>query len=52
MKKNGKYFIQKVRRIIFDTNAPNGKKNCPDWGALEFQVERAATVLVYWQSAF
>lgn len=44
-------FVEKVRRIIFSTKGPNGKKNCPDWDALEFQVKRAARVLVYWQSA-
>lgn len=45
-------FVEKVRRIIFETNGPNGKKNCPDWDALRLQVARAERVLVYWQSAF
>lgn len=45
-------FIEKVRMIIFKSQKKNGRKNCPDWYALQFQVERAERVLLYWQTAF
>ncbi|CAN0344877.1 unnamed protein product [Pylaiella littoralis] len=49
---NDKVFVERVRISIFLACGPKTKKNCPDWDAMTFQVQRAATVLRYWQEAF
>lgn len=41
-------FVELVWLIIFRTQKPNAKKNCPDWDALKFQGQRAERVLLYW----
>ena len=45
-------YLGTIRRTILFAHGNKGRKNCPEWAALEFMIKRSSTVLAYWQAAF